>query len=251
MKLVDIINVSKTYKDQGKTEVLRGLNLDLKRGEFLCVLGPNGCGKSTLLNIISGLDKDYVGEVVNDKVKRVAFVFQNYRESIFPWLRVWENISYPLKIAGMSPEERLKKVRKLCEEFNIHLPLDTYPYRLSGGQQQLVAILRALITDPDIILMDEPFSALDYETTLFMVTKLQEIWQKTQVAIVFVSHDIDEAILLSERIVVLSKKPTRIVRDFKNSIPYPRTTHSMGLPEFTELKHHIADTFIKQTKVII
>ncbi|MEK6818866.1 MAG: ATP-binding cassette domain-containing protein, partial [Nanoarchaeota archaeon] len=123
---------------------------------------------------------------------------------------------------------------------------ENYPYTLSGGQQQLVTILRALITKADLILLDEPFSSLDYQTTLFMLNKTQEIWQETGITFIFVSHDIDEAIFLSQRLILLSKKPTMIAEEVNNILPYPRTTHIMGMPEFSRLKHEALDVFIKQ-----
>lgn len=237
--------LEKLYSHNGKsTKVFDPINLEITRGEFVSIFGPNGCGKTTLLNLISGLDKDFVGEIHFDSKVKISYIFQNYRESLFPWLTISENISYPLKLLGVSDKRQKMEAQNICNQFNLKLNLSDYPYSLSGGQRQFVAILRGLITKPDILLFDEPFSSLDYQTSIFMLNKIQEIWQKTKTTIIFISHNIDEAIMLSQRIILLSDKPTKIIKTFTNDLNYPRTVGVEGLKEFIALKQEILSTFV-------
>ena len=248
-ELVSLENISKTYSGESKDKpVFRDFSLSIKRSEFIAVFGPNGCGKSTLLNIISGIDRDFVGKRIAESDLKVSFVFQNYRESLFPWLTVMENISFPLALKGLPLKEQHLKVKDLCNRLSISLDLNTYPYALSGGQQQMTSILRALITKPDLLLMDEPFSALDYETTLFLLEKTQEIWKRTGVAIVFVSHEVDDAVLLAQRIIVLGREPTRIVSEIRDDLPYPRQNEAMSSEDFHQAKAKVLDAFLKGYK---
>ena len=247
--MLKITNLQKSFRDNlnHQVEIFKNFNLEISKGEFVAIFGPNGCGKTTLLNLIAGVDKADGGEIIfDDRKTKIAFIFQNYRESLFPWLSVIDNISYPLKLQGVPIEKRREQAKSLCVRFGVTISLESYPYTLSGGQQQLVTILRALITQPDIILLDEPFSSLDYQTNLFMLNKIQEIWRETGLTFVFVSHDIDEAIFLSQRLILLSNKPTIVAKTITNSLSYPRTTHQMGAPEFSKLKHEAIDIFVKQ-----
>ena len=153
-------------------DIYRNFNLELREGEFVSIFGPNGCGKSTFINLISGIVPMDAGTVLYDgktiEKTRLSYVFQNYRDALFPWMRAIGNIQYPLKVLGMDKATRLRRVEELLVEFDIRIDLNRYPYELSGGQQQTISILRALITDPEELFLDEPFSALDYEMTLFM-----------------------------------------------------------------------------------
>ncbi|PIR05620.1 nitrate ABC transporter ATP-binding protein [Candidatus Kuenenbacteria bacterium CG11_big_fil_rev_8_21_14_0_20_37_9] len=248
--MLKITNLSKSYQHNGSpVKVFELLNLEILRGEFVGIFGPNGCGKTTLLNLISGLDKNFSGEINFDNKVKISYIFQNYRESIFPWLTIAENIAYPLKLRGHTREEQREAARKICNQFDIKFDLSDYPHTLSGGQQQLAAILRGLITKPDILLFDEPLSSLDYQTTLFMLNKIQEIWQETKTTILFISHNIDEAVTLSQKIILLSNKPTKIVKIFDNHLNYPRKTDILGSSEFVELKHNILSEFTHEIKV--
>lgn len=252
--MLSITNLKKSYYDNRGVElkVFEDFNLEIHEGEFLSLFGPNGCGKTTLLNLIAELDKSDGGEITFlNKKHKIAFIFQDYRNSLFPWLNIVDNISYPLKLAGSSIIERREQTENMCRQFGAKLNFGAYPYTLSGGQQQLVSILRALIANPDIILLDEPFSSLDYQTTLFMLKKTQEMWQKTKITFIYVSHEIDEAIFLSQRLVLLSNKPTRVVKVVNNALPYPRTTEVAGNLEFSRLKNEALDVFVKQISMSI
>ena len=177
---ITIRGLSKSFNG---TVIYDNFDLDLPQGEFISIFGPNGCGKSTLINMISGLMPMDAGQVLFDgqtiEETRLSYVFQNYRDALFPWIRAIDNIHYPLKVMGLSKAERDKRVEQLLADFEVKIDLNAYPYMLSGGQQQTVSILRALVTNPEVLFLDEPFSALDYEMTLFMREQLQRIFMKT------------------------------------------------------------------------
>ena len=154
---------------------------------------------------------------------KFGYVFQNYREAMFPWLRAFDNIAYPLKVMGVPKAERSAAVEKIVANLNVKIDLNLYPYQMSGGQQQLVSIMRALIVEPEILFLDEPFSALDYEMTLFMREQLQRIFVETATTTVLVSHDLEEAVYLSDRILLLSRHPARAVEFVHYDAPRPRT----------------------------
>ncbi len=246
--MINIINLSKFYttgSDQ-KAAILN-LNFRIKEKEFLVIFGPNGCGKTTFLSILAGLLKQNGGQIVFSKEGlRLSYIFQNYKDTLFPWLNITDNIAWPLTLKGVEKKLRYKKVRKLCDEFKIKLDFSLYPYELSGGQQQLVAILRSFITEPHIILMDEPFSALDYQTSLSIMKKILEIWHKTKTTIIFVSHNIDTAVFLADRVVLFSKKPAQIAEIFENTLPRERDIEIMGTPEFANLKGRVLNAFKKE-----
>jgi NitT/TauT family transport system ATP-binding protein len=245
MSVISIKNLKKSFVNNGrKVEVLDGINLEIERGEFLVIFGPNGCGKTTLLNIISKLESKDSGEIISDGVLKTSFVFQNYREALFPWQKIIDNIAFPLQLKGISRKERYAKVESLVSSLGLNFDLRTYPYELSGGQQQMVAILRALITEPDLLLLDEPFSSLDYKTTLLMQEKILEIWQQFKLTILFVTHEIDEAIFLSSRIALMNDKPSCIVKVLDNNLAYPRHWSMVGSAQFSNLKQMALDIFM-------
>lgn len=246
--MISLVEITKTFKkDSGDTRVIDGINLEVNKGEFVTVFGPNGSGKTTLLNIVAGIETPESGEVMvsgkNPKDAQVGFVFQNYNESLFPWRTVLENIIFPLEIAKVDKEKQYKIAEHLLNKVGLLNSKDKFVYELSGGQRQLVSICRSIAYDPDILIMDEPFSALDYSTTRKMELELLDIWQEKKITTLFVSHDIDEAIFLADRVIVLSPRPAKIKKIFEVKLPRPRTLDMLSSPEFTQLRNAILNTF--------
>ncbi|TAK57955.1 ATP-binding cassette domain-containing protein [Patescibacteria group bacterium] len=246
--MLTIQNLHKIWRENDITKaVFDGFSLTVTAGDFVGIVGPNGVGKSTLFNIIAGLDHDYQGQVFVDETSKyaVGYVFQNYRQSLFPWCTVFENIAYPLKLRGKTISEQEEAVSILCKEFDIFINLSKYPYELSGGQQQIVAILRALIFKPDILLLDEPFSAVDYDATYQIIAFIQKVWKKTGITTLLISHDLDEVLLLCRRIVVLGGKPVSVKTDVPHRLEYPRNIDVMGNESFVQTKRMILRQIIK------
>lgn len=237
-------------KSFGGTVVYDNFDLTLNLGKFTSIFGPNGCGKSTLINMISGLMPFDAGQVLYDgktiSETRISYVFQNYREALFPWLRSIDNIHYPLKLMGVLKKERTTRIEKIIDDFGIDIDLNAYPYALSGGQQQAISILRALVREPDVLFLDEPFSALDYEMTLLMREKLQRIFAKTGTTMVLVSHDLEEAVQMADNVLLLTRRPTSIAEIVKNTLPRPRDAASLVSSEFVELRSHCLDIFQRE-----
>jgi NitT/TauT family transport system ATP-binding protein len=236
----------------GKAVIYDNFDLDIPRGELISVFGPNGCGKSTLINMIAGLVPPDAGEILFDG-KRLAeikfgYVFQNYREALFPWLRAFDNIAYPLKLMKIVPAERKVRTERLIAHLGIKLDLNLYPYQMSGGQQQLVSIMRALVVEPEILFLDEPFSALDYEMTLFMREQLQKLFMESRTTMVLVSHDLEEAVYLADRVLLLSRHPARIADFTSINVARPRTDGTLSDPEFVRLKAHCLDVFQREVR---
>jgi NitT/TauT family transport system ATP-binding protein len=246
---VTIRGLSKRF--QGTT-IYDDFSIDLPMGKFISVFGPNGCGKSTFINMISGLMPMDAGEVLYDgqtiRDTRISYVFQNYREALFPWMRAIDNIRYPLKVMGVDRKERHRRVEKLLADFDVPFDLNAYPYTLSGGQQQTVSILRALVTEPEVLFLDEPFSALDYEMTLFMRERLQHIFMKLKTTMLLVSHDLEEAIQLADQVVLLTRRPTRVAEIVPVDLPWPRDLDVTTGEEFINLKRHCLDRFWREVK---
>ena len=246
---VTIRGLSKRF-DQ--TVIYNNFDLDIPRGELISVFGPNGCGKSTLINMIAGLIPPDAGEILFDGMRldeiKFGYVFQNYREALFPWLRAFDNIAYPLKMMKIPPAERRARTERLVEHLGVKLDLNLYPYYMSGGQQQLVSIMRALVVEPEILFLDEPFSALDYEMTLFMRDQLQRIFMETGTTTVLVSHDLEEAVYLADRVLLLSRHPARIA-DFPTvDAARPRTDATLSDPLFVQTKAHCLDVFQREVR---
>jgi NitT/TauT family transport system ATP-binding protein len=218
---IDKIEKSFINDRKENVKVLDGINLNVKKGSFVSIVGPSGCGKSTLLYLIAGLDKSDSGEIrVDGKLvtkpgpERVV-VFQE--AGLFPWLTVLENVTYGLILKKMPKEEAKAKALDVLKMVHLSRYVNSYPHELSGGMKQRVSIARALVMEPDILLMDEPFSALDEQTRMVLHKELLEIWRKTKVTIFFITHNIREAVLLSEEVVVFATRPGRI----KEIIPVP------------------------------
>jgi NitT/TauT family transport system ATP-binding protein len=213
---LSIDGIEKSFLNERKesVKVLDGINIDAEKGSFVSIVGPSGCGKSTLLYIIAGLDKADQGEIrvagnlVTKPGPERVVVFQE--AGLFPWLTVMENVTYGLLLKKMPKAEANEKAREVLKMVHLSKYENSYPHQLSGGMKQRVSIARALVMEPDILLMDEPFSALDEQTRMVLHKELLEIWRKTKVTIFFVTHNIREAVLLSEKIVVFATRPGKI-----------------------------------------
>ena len=227
-------------------------NLDIPKGKFVSIFGPNGCGKSTLINMIAGLIPIDAGEILFDGKSlaqiKIGYVFQNYREALFPWLRTIDNIAYPLKLEGKSGAEIKQRMEELVASFDVQFDLKRYPYELSGGQQQTASIMRALAPKPEVLFLDEPFSALDFEMTLFIREKLQQVFMQTGTTMVLVSHDLEEAVYLADQVLLLTKRPTRVAEILHYRDARPRTLETLSAPSFIETKKLSLDIFQREVR---
>ncbi len=236
--IVDIRGVSKVYRLQDQTiHALSGANLSIRKGEFVCLIGASGCGKSTLLRIMAGFEQPSAGEALMWG-KPIAgpdpgrgMVFQDY--ALFPWLSVRDNIGFGPASRGLSSGEVKATVDKFVELVGLQKFANAYPHQLSGGMKQRVAIARVLANDAELVLMDEPFGALDAMTRERLQDELLEIWQRTRLTVVFVTHSIEEAIFLAGRVVVMTPGPGRIESDNGLDLPRPRDVAS---PEFNDIR---------------
>lgn len=237
---IEVNSVSKVYGKKDGVRALDGVDLTIEDGQFVCLVGPSGCGKSTLLRMMATLHHPSSGEVkihTNGSAHPVSMVFQNY--SIFPWMTVEENIGLALKVSGLPEQERKARVNKLMEQMNLSDFSQALPAALSGGMAQRVSIARALAVEPEILLMDEPFAALDAQMRRVLQEELLEIWQQDQRTVVFVTHSLDEAILLGDRIVVMSARPGKIIGDYTVPFARPRQPELRSTAEFAELEETI------------
>ncbi len=239
---VSIHEVSKYFSKQtGTVQVLENINFQLEKGDFVTVIGPSGCGKSTLLKIIAGLDSDFEGEIIIDgeritkPSKKQGFIFQEHR--LFPWLTVEENIAADLSLKDKHVKD---KVKEWVEIVRLDGFEKSYPKEISGGMSQRVAIARALLRDPNVLLLDEPFGALDAFTRSHLQEVLLNIWEQKKTTMIFVTHDIDEAIYLSNRIVIMSAKPGKIHKVIENNLSYPRSKTSES---FQEIRKKVLQQF--------
>jgi NitT/TauT family transport system ATP-binding protein len=227
-------NVSKAYISKHKvTQPLDKVNLEINKGEFVSLLGPSGCGKSTLLNIIAGLEKPTEGRIVlnGKEIKGAgpdrAVMFQE--SALFPWLRVIDNVEFGMKMAGISKEERREKALKYLKMVHLTKFQNSFVYELSGGMRQRVALARALTLDSDILLMDEPFAALDSQTKMILQMELQRIWWETKKTVIFVTHNAEEAAFLASRVVVMAANPGRVKKEFQIQLGRPRQMESLDI----------------------
>ncbi|CAN7483606.1 NitT/TauT family transport system ATP-binding protein [Arthrobacter sp. PvP023] len=245
--MLSVRGVKKVYQtDGGDIEAVRNLTFDLRAGELACLVGPSGSGKTTLLKCISGLMAPTEGEVLLDgrrvtgPPKKMAVVFQEYGRSLFPWMRVRDNVELPLKNQGMPKAERDRLVDEALEAVGLSGVPRSYPWQLSGGMQQRVAIARAIAYQPEVLLMDEPFAAVDAQTRADLEDLIRVVWKKLGVTVLFVTHDIDESVYLGERVIILSSSPTVIQEDIMIDLPAERDQlNTRSLPRFTELRHHV------------
>ena len=239
-----IDNVKKVYSTRnGEMTALNGVNLEIKEHEFICVVGPSGCGKSTLLNIIAGLDTPSSGAVYMDDKKiegtgtERGVVFQQY--ALFPWMTVLKNVMFGLKLQGKSDAQAKEIAMKYIKAVQLEDFVNHYPKELSGGMKQRVAIARAYAVNPEVLLMDEPFGALDAQTRTQLQTELLKTWENERKTCFFITHDVDEAIILAQRVIIMSARPGRIKEIVDIDIPYPRDQETKMSPRFMELKNHI------------
>ena len=241
---VHIENVVKKFNGRnGEMVALNGVTLDIHDNEFICVVGPSGCGKSTLLNIIAGLLEPTSGEVYCDG-KLVegtgtdrGVVFQQY--ALFPWLTVKKNVRFALEMRGIKGKEADNLAMIYLEKVDLTKFADHYPKELSGGMKQRVAIARAYAADPQVLLMDEPFGALDAQTRTQLQTELLQTWERDRKTCFFITHDVDEAIILAQKVIVMSARPGRVKAIIDIDIPYPRDQETKMSPRFLELKNEI------------
>ena len=235
---ISLRSVTKTFSN-GRVTALRDIDLDVHEGEFLTLVGPSGCGKTTLLRIIDGLIRPDKGDVLLDgqpvtgPTPKVAMVFQHF--GLMPWKTVTENVEYGLKLQGVPPSRRAEIVARYIHMVQLHGFEDAYPYQLSGGMQQRVGLARALAVNPEVLLMDEPFGALDAQSRELLQEELLGIYQREKKTIVFITHDISEAILLGDRVVVMYPRPGRIDEIIPIDLPRPRD------PDAVRVSAYLAD----------
>ena len=226
-------HVSKIYDGAVPTVTLKDINLTVQDGEFLCILGPSGCGKSTLLELLAGLQTPTEGEILleGEKLKgpnrKSGVVFQD--PSLYPWRTVAQNVGIGLEIAGADKAERKARVDRYLQMVGLQGFGDKYPHQLSGGMRQRAGIARALAGHPEVLLMDEPFGAVDHLTRLQLQNDLLQIWEEEKKTVVFVTHDVSEAVFLADRVVLLSPRPGRVHRIFTIPQPRPRKRDDVGL----------------------
>jgi len=244
MSTVSLKNIYKIY-DNSVTAV-SDFNLEIADKEFIVLVGPSGCGKSTTLRMVAGLEEISKGELyidgklVNDvepKDRDIAMVFQSY--ALYPHMTVRENMEFPLKLKKVPKEEIQQRVDQAAEILGITQYLDRKPKALSGGQRQRVAIGRAIVREPKVLLMDEPFGALDAQTRTQLQQELLNTWEKEQKTCFFITHDVEEAIILAQRVVIMCARPGRVKEIVDIDIPYPRDQETKMSPRFLELKNHI------------
>jgi NitT/TauT family transport system ATP-binding protein len=244
--------VHKSFVQKGqRVQALHDVNFTIEEGEFICVLGPSGCGKSTLISLIAGLEFPDSGEVFVDS-KLVEgpspdrlVVFQD--GALFPWLTVLENVEFGLKIANVPQQERKERALEAIKLVHLSRFVNAHPHELSGGMKQRAAIARALVMDPKILLMDEPFAALDAQTRAILQIELQEIWQKTKKTILFVTHNVREATFLADRVFEISARPGTVKKEYPILLPCPRREQD---PALLTIQTKIMDSLGEEIKKV-
>lgn len=229
-------------KSFGDLLVLDDIDFTVNDGEFLCIVGPTGCGKTTFMNVLSKLLPATKGRILIDgqeadpKKQNLAFVFQE--PSSMPWLTVKDNVAYGMKIKGVPTAEREERLENILEQVGLTDCADLYPNQISASMEQRVAVSRAFATQPDLLLMDEPYGQLDIKLRYYLEDELIQLWKKLKTSVIFITHNIEEAVYMAERILVLSNKPTHIKADVKVDLPRPRNYLD---PEFIELRQKVTD----------
>jgi len=240
-----MLRVEGLQKSYGDFVALQDISFTASQGELVCIVGPSGCGKTTLLKCIAGLLAPSSGTVeldgapVTSPPKKMAVVFQEYGRSLMPWMTVRRNVELPLLRTTPAPERR-RRVDEALEAVGLAAAHSKYPWQLSGGMQQRVAIARALAYDPEVLIMDEPFAAVDAQTRADLEDLVRDIWARFGVTVLFVTHDIDESVYLGQRVIVLSMSPTYVQEDLVIDLPEERDQiGTRALPRFTELRTHV------------
>ena len=246
-----VISVQNLKKSFNNTEVFRDFSISVEQGKITAIFGPNGSGKSTLLNILSSIVTKDGGkfDIENFNHFEFSYIFQNYRESLLPWRTNFENVALPLEIQNRSKQEIRQRVEELQQLFEFKFDWKSYPYELSGGQQQILAFMRALVTKPKVLFIDEPFSALDYENNLRLREHLQKYFLTFKPTILLITHNIEEAVHLAEKIVVFSQRPTKVLEVIDNPLPYPRTIQLLKTEQFHQVKDKVLSVFQKATNL--
>jgi ABC-type nitrate/sulfonate/bicarbonate transport system ATPase subunit len=246
---IDVRHVSKTFhRFRGKVDspvaALRDVTMQVQNGEFVCLVGPSGCGKTTLLRLMHGLLEPDQGQVIIDGERpatpgpHAGFVFQSFR--LLPWRTVLDNVEFPLQIQNVSKDKRINRAREYLRLVGLEDFEHSYPHELSGGMQQRVGLARALALEPQILLMDEPFAALDAQTREFMQMELSRIWEHLGIALVFVTHSLDEALYLADRVVLIGPRPGTVEEVLPISLPRPRWGYDFrATPEFIERRAYL------------
>ena len=240
---IHIAGLGKTFKvGQQTVDAIQGIDLDVQAGEFICIVGPSGCGKTTLLRILAGLERPTAGEATlsHDDPSRPlnSMIFQE--SSIFPWMSVRKNVAYGLMLRGAPQAEIDRSVDRFLGLTGLDRFADAYPHQLSGGMKQRASVARAFANDPEILLMDEPFAALDEQNKALLQEELLRLWSESRKTVIFITHSIDEALVLSDRVIVMSRRPGRLKAEFKIDFPRPRKVYDLKAdPEFGRIGREI------------
>ncbi len=250
---ISIRDLRKDFRNNagGTTVALQNINLSIQDGEFFCIVGPSGCGKSTLLRIIADLDTYTSGEVdiahADAKRPLTSMVFQEH--ALYPWMTVLDNAAFGLEMDGRSRPDRYAKVRPLLEKVGLTRFADYYPHQLSGGMRQRTSLVRAFVTDPEVLLMDEPFAALDAQNKIMLQGELMRIWEENRQSVIFITHSIDEALLLGDRIAIMSSSPGQLTEII--DVPFARPRNLFDIqsdPEFSRIARHVWNVLEKEVR---
>lgn len=251
--LIELRNVSKAFASGQANgtglQILRDFSLSLDEGRLVTVFGPNGAGKSTLLHMLAGILEPDTGEVIRHsedaKGMPVGYVFQNHADTLLPWRTVKDNLAFPLETRKVPRKEQAERIQRRLEQFQLSEHANKYVYQLSGGLRQLVSIARATVYDPKLLLLDEPFSALDYSLCRMLWLRFRKFWAHQTVTTVFVSHNVDEAVFLGDRVIVLSTRPARVVADIEVPFGQERSLAVLASERFFDLRNQVLAAFEK------